>query len=106
AVARTVRTADRAYRLAPPPAALPPRAVLPRRANAIGRTLTPAGAVDRLGRRLDQAGNPTWLGTDAVLTYKGLGLFSGAAVTALPAALLAGPFGAVAWALVGAAVGF
>ncbi|MGR6322736.1 type II secretion system F family protein [Micromonospora soli] len=108
AVARTLQTADQGYRLLPsaPPAAAQPHGALVAQARSVGRRLTPAGAFEGLGRRLDQAGNPSWLGLDAVLAYKGVLLFVGAAVGLLLAVVLAGVAGAVAWAVAGAVVGF
>lgn len=110
AVTRTLQTADQGYRIAAAaertPAVADPQGALTRQARAVGRTLTPAGAFDGLSRRLDQAGNPSWLGIDAVLAYKGLLLFVGAAVGLLGAVQFAGPLDSVVWVAAGAAAGF
>ncbi|WP_446217490.1 type II secretion system F family protein [Micromonospora sp. IBHARD004] len=108
AVARTLRVADQGYRLVPsaPRPAGQPHGALADRARTLGRRLTPADAFEGLGRRLDQAGNPSWLSMDAVLAYKGVLLFVGAAVGLVLAALVAGPVASVFWVLAGAAAGF
>ena len=108
AVARTLRVADQGYRLLPsaPQPANQPHGALADRARTLGRRLTPADAFEGLGRRLDQAGNPSWLGMDAVLAYKGVLLFGGAAVGLVVAALVAGPVAGLCWVLAGAAAGF
>ncbi|SCL15506.1 tight adherence protein C [Micromonospora rhizosphaerae] len=108
AVARTLQAADQGYRLLPsaPRVGGQPHGALVDQARSVGRRLTPAGAFEGLGRRLDQAGNPSWLGIDAVLAYKGVLLFVGAAVGLLLAVVLAGPVGAAVWVVAGAAAGF
>ena len=108
AVTRTLRTAGRGYRVAPATVRVGgrPRGGLPRQAGQVGRALTQAGAFDSLNRRLDQAGNPAWLGIEAVLAYKGLLLFVGVGVALLLAVLFAGPLGAVVLVVLGAAAGF
>lgn len=107
AVARTLQAADQGYRLLPlAPADGRPHGALVDHARSVGRRLTPAGAFEGLGRRLDQAGNPSWLAMDALLAYKGVLLFVGAAVGLLLAVVLAGPVGAVVWVVAGAATGF
>lgn len=108
AVTRTLRMADQGYRLLPstPQPAGQPHGALADRARTLGRRLTPADAFEGLGRRLDQAGNPSWLAMDAVLAYKGVLLFAGAAVGLALGALLAGPVAVVVWVLAGAAAGF
>ncbi|SCF42819.1 type II secretion system F family protein [Micromonospora mirobrigensis] len=108
AVTRTLAAADRGYRVAGTPEGPPapgPGALLGR-AGELGGRLTPAGMFAGLGRRLDRAGNPGWLGMDALLAYKAVLLFVGAAVGLLLALLFAGPFGVVVWVVVGAAAGF
>jgi tight adherence protein C len=107
-VARTVRTAGGGYRVGRTGAASGgrPAGFLRRQATAVGRTLTPPGVVDNLSRRLDQAGNPEWLGIDNVLALKGLLLLVGAAVGLLLGMLLAGPLGSLVWIAVGMTGGF
>ena len=106
-VARSLRTIDQAYRI--PGAASGPagrsRGRLFRRATALARTLTPAAAIDKLSRRLDQAGNPGWLSVEALLGYKGLLLFAGAGLGLMLGLLLAGPLGTVVWIACGAVAG-
>ncbi|MGN9812299.1 type II secretion system F family protein [Micromonospora sp. BQ11] len=109
AVRRTLRTADQGYRL-PGAAEVGPASggdgALTRQATDLGRRLTPAGGLTGLGRRLDQAGNPAWLPADRLFAYKGLFLFVGTAAGLVLGLLAAGPGGTVAWAVVGAVVGF
>ncbi len=52
------------------------------RCATLARRLTPAGAVSKLGRRLDLAGNPTGLDVERVLALKGAGLLAGLLVAA------------------------
>ncbi|HEX7744934.1 MAG TPA: type II secretion system F family protein [Micromonosporaceae bacterium] len=110
AVNRTLKTVDQGYRVAPPTAHASTAAHLPgalaRQVRAVGRALTPPGAYHGLSRRLDQAGNPSWLGMDAVLAYKGALLFVGAATGLLLAVLFGASLGAVLWVVIGAAAGF
>jgi tight adherence protein C len=109
AVARTVRTADKGYRIAPATARAGTAGrvgALPRPAYVMGRTLTPAASLSGLGRRLDQAGNPTWLTNENVLAAKGILLFVGAAIGLLVGVLFAGPVTWPVWIIVGAAAGF
>ncbi|MGC5018949.1 type II secretion system F family protein [Micromonospora sp. DT47] len=108
AVTRTLQAADQGYRLLPsaPPTAGQPHGALVDQARSVGRRLTPGGAFEGLGRRLDQAGNPSWLGIDAVLAYKGALLVVGGAVGLLLAVLVAAPLAAVVWVVAGAAAGF
>jgi tight adherence protein C len=107
-VARTLRTAGGGYRVGRAAAASGgrPAGFLRRQATAVGHTLTPPGVLDNLDRRLDQAGNPEWLGIDNVLALKGLLLLLGAAVGLPLGLLLAGPLGSLGWIAVGMAVGF
>ncbi|MFB9234538.1 type II secretion system F family protein [Plantactinospora siamensis] len=108
AVTRTLRAVDQGYRIAAAraQAAEPPAGSLPRQAASIGRRLSTSGALTWLTRRLDQAGNPSWLSVDAVLAYQGLLLFVGAALGLLLSLLYTGPIGALGWAVVGGAAGF
>jgi tight adherence protein C len=109
AVNRTVRTANQAYRLVPTSTTrrgIVSLGALSEQAHALGLALTPKPMLDSLNRRLDQAGNPTWLDTEAVLTYKGLLLCVGGLVGLLPAALIGRPTTFVLWVIAGAAAGF
>jgi pilus assembly protein TadC len=108
AVTRTVKTANQAYRLVPTSTSrgFGYFGFVPDQARAVGRALTPRAMLVILNRRLDQAGNPTWLGTDAVLAYKGLLLCAGGLVGLLLAALLASPTSFVLAVVAGAAAGF
>jgi tight adherence protein C len=109
AVSRTVRTADLSYRIAPataPSGGPNTSGALPRPALALGRALTPAGTTNGLARRLDQAGNPTWLSGESLLAYKGIGLVVGAVVALGLAVLFTGPLSWLFWAAIGAAAGF
>ncbi|MBY8873686.1 type II secretion system F family protein [Micromonospora sp. PLK6-60] len=108
AVKRTLATVDRGYRIAGAPTATaggPGDGPLAGQARAVGRRLTPPAMFAGLGRRLDQAGNPSWLGLEALLGYKGLFLFVGAAAGLL-LGLLGFPGGVLFLTLAGAAVGF
>jgi Flp pilus assembly protein TadB len=107
AVARTLKTADAGYRLPTPAAAAPTRTgSIPRPAQVVGQALTPPAMAQGLRRRLDQAGNPTWLGADSVIAWKGLGLFCGAMAGLLLGVLLSGPLTWIVWIAAGAALGF
>jgi Flp pilus assembly protein TadB len=108
AVARTVKTADQKYRIPAAAAARSdtrPAGQLPEQARVVGRALTPGSAFDSLSRRLDQAGNPSWLDTEALLAYKGVLLFVGAAIGLLIGIVFTGPVGLLVLVLVGAALG-
>lgn len=106
AVTRTLRTVNEGYRIAPPTETATGGPAASRRARAVGRALTPPGALASLNRRLDQAGNPSWLSTEAALAYKGLLLFAGALAGLLLAAVFGGSPGSFLWVVVGAAAGF
>ena len=105
AVARTLKAADAGYRLTTP--AAPSRTgSIPRPAHVVGQALTPPTMAQSLRRRLDQAGNPTWLSADSVVAWKGLGLFCGAMAGLLFGVLLSGPLTWVVWIAAGGALGF
>jgi Type II secretion system (T2SS), protein F len=109
AVAKTVKTADKKYRINPP--ASRPRLdarpyQLPAPVRAVGRALTPRGMIGSISRRLDLAGNPTWLDVDEVLAAKGLLLFVGAVMGFVIGWLFAGPLVLLLFVIVGAAIGF
>lgn len=77
-----------------------------RRVAAIGRSITGAGALDRLRRRLDYAGNPPHWTVERVFEVKGLGLVVLLGVGLAIGLLLEGLPGAAAGAVLGAVVGF
>jgi pilus assembly protein TadC len=109
AVTRTLKTANQGYRLVPAPPAsrgISSLGALSDQARALGRALTPKAMLASLNRKLDQAGNPTWLGTDALLAYKGLLLCVGGLIGLFLALLFASPVSFVLWVLAGAGVGF
>jgi tight adherence protein C len=111
AVAQTVKTADHGYRLPLARANMAAEGRAPWSpsgvARSVGRALTLRPMLDGLARRLDQAGNPTWLAGDAVLGYKGMLLFAGAVAGLVLSVLISGnPFAALAWTAVGAVAGF
>jgi tight adherence protein C len=109
AVTRTLKTANQEYRLVPTSRmsrGFGSFGALSDQARGLGRALTPKPMLASLNRRLDQAGNPTWLGTDAVLAYKGLLLCAGGLIGLFLAALVASPATFVLWVLAGAAAGF
>ncbi|GGQ75702.1 type II secretion system F family protein [Couchioplanes azureus] len=81
-------------------------APLARRLGRLGTLLTPSGAVARLQRHLDYAGNPPSLPLHRVVPLKGVTLVAGALVGAGFTALLGAGGGAVAGGVVGAAAGF
>ncbi|MFF5175557.1 type II secretion system F family protein [Micromonospora sp. NPDC000089] len=108
AVRRTLATVDRDYRIAGAPTATGPgpgAGGLTEQTRAVGRRLTPPAMFAGLACRLDQAGNPAWLGLDALLGFKGLFLFVGAAAGLL-LGLIGLPGGPVFLTLAGALVGF
>ena len=107
-VSRTLRTVDQGYRIATAPTGADRRATgrLPSPVRLLGRVLAPGGLFTSLSRRLDQAGNPSWLDIDAVLAYKVLLLLIGAAGGFVTGLLFAGPLGLLAWTVIGAAIGF
>lgn len=108
AVRRTLATADQGYRLSTAPAAAPPPGpgALTRNVGLVGRRLTPSGVLAGLARRLDQAGNPGWLGVDRLLAGKGALLVGGAVAGLLLALLLGGGGAALPGILLGAVAGF
>jgi pilus assembly protein TadC len=109
AVTRTLKTANQGYRLVPAPTAsrgIGSLGALSDQARALGRAVTPKTMLASLNHKLDQAGNPTWLGTDALLAYKGLLLCLGGLIGLFLAVFLASPATFVLWVLAGAAAGF
>ena len=77
---------------------------LARRLGAVGRALTPAGAVVRLQRHLDYAGNPPAWPVERLISVKGVTLAAGVVFGGV-FGLLFGPGGALFGACVGAAAG-
>jgi tight adherence protein C len=76
------------------------------RLGGLGRALTPSGAIVRLRRQLDYAGNPVAWPAERVIRVKGVGLVLMAGVGALFSSLYVGPGGIVLAAVGGAAFGF
>ena len=76
--------------------------VLGNRVAQLGRAATPGGALARIRRRLDFAGNPPYWTVDRIFEIKGLGLIVagvlgvvlGVVVAGLPGALIGGPVAA------------
>ena len=81
-------------------------APLARRLGRLGILLTPSGAVARLQRHLDYAGNPAALPLPRVVPLKGVTLVIGAALAAGFGALLDAGAGLLAGGIAGAAAGF
>jgi Flp pilus assembly protein TadB len=110
AVARTIETVDHGYRVTAAAngttEAAPAAGGLPRPAYALGRALSPSGAMSWLSRRLDQAGNPAWLSASKVIAYQGLLVVAFGGLSTLLAVLFAPPLSWVVWALLGAGAGF
>jgi Flp pilus assembly protein TadB len=79
---------------------------LARRLGRLGTALTPRGAVARLQRQLDRAGNPAGWPVERVVAAKGVGLVLGAAGGALFGLLLGGTGTVVLCAGTGTALGF
>src|SRR2546429_1796022 len=63
---------------------------LARRLGSLGAALTPSGALARLQRQLDRAGNPPAWPVERVVAAKGIGLFAGAGGGALMGLMLGG----------------
>jgi tight adherence protein C len=106
---RTIAAYERARRggpVAPRDRPLSQRlgAPLARRLGGLGRALTPSGAVVRLQRHLDYAGNPEAWPVERVVPVKGVALAAGAVFGAF-FGLLFGVGGAAFGAVVGAAAG-
>lgn len=76
------------------------------RMTKLGRAATPAGAMDRLRRWLDYAGNPTYWSVERIFELKGLGLVALLIVGVVVGLPLVGPAGAVVGGVVGAVLGF
>jgi tight adherence protein C len=76
------------------------------RLGGLGRALTPGGAIARLRRQLDYAGNPVAWPAERVVRVKGVGLVMMAIVGALFSSLYVGLGGVVLAAAGGAAFGF
>jgi tight adherence protein C len=107
AVTRTIKTVDRGYRVSGVSQARPSGGSAPLPvAHALGRALSPGGASAWLSRRLDQAGNPSWLSVSTVTAYQGLLVVVGGATGLALAVLFATPLTWLVWALLGAAAGF
>ncbi|GAB1640778.1 type II secretion system F family protein [Krasilnikovia sp. MM14-A1259] len=81
-------------------------APLTRRLGRLGTLMTPSGAVARLQRHLDYAGNPAALPLSRVVPLKGVTLVAGALVGAGFCGLLGGAGGTLIGGVAGAACGF
>jgi tight adherence protein C len=77
-----------------------------KRLGGIGRVLTPAGAMARLQRQLDYAGNPTGWTVERAVALKGVGLVLAPVGAAMLAALLFGGRAVLLALVLGAVVGF
>jgi tight adherence protein C len=110
-VARTTALVDRAaVQLAADPSdgSFSERILAPLivRLGGLGRALTPSGAIVRLRRQLDYAGNPVAWPAERVVRVKGVGLVMMAIVGALFSSLYVGFGGVVLAAVGGGAFGF
>jgi len=76
------------------------------RMTRIGRAATPAGALARLRRWLDYAGNPTYWSVERVFEFKGLGLIVLLVVGVIVGLTLGGLIGAGVGGVLGAVLGF
>lgn len=74
------------------------------RLTSLGRRLTPSGTRDKMGRRLDLAGNPRDWTAERVFSYKAAGMIV-LGLLGLVIGKQAGPAGAVLFAAVGGAAG-
>jgi len=81
-------------------------APMARRIKGVGRAVTGTKAVERLRRRLDYAGNPSYWSVERVFELKGLGLMLVLVVGAVVGLLVGGYGGAGIGAVVGAVIGF
>ncbi len=111
-VARGLRTIDTVYAAgsaSPQDEAFGDRMISPvkSRVSKIGRAATPAGAVSRLRRWLDYAGNPTYWSVERIFEIKGLGLLAlGIVGVVAGLALQGGAVGAAVGGVLGAVIGF
>jgi tight adherence protein C len=80
--------------------------VLGRQLGQVGSALTPTGAIARLQRQLDYAGNPAAWPVQRLVPLKGVGLAAGALGGGLFGLLVGGGVGALIGAPLGAAAGF
>jgi tight adherence protein C len=110
-VARGLRTIDTVYATGsagPQDEAFGDRMISPvkTRVSKIGRAATPAGAVSRLRRWLDYAGNPTYWSVERIFEIKGLGLLALGFVGVVAGIALQGGVGAAIGGVLGAVIGF
>src|SRR5262245_42852213 len=84
------------------------RIVIPaaNRVTRFGRNLTPKGALERMRRWLDYAGNPPYWTVDRIFSFKGIGLLALGVVGALIGFAFNNGVGAVLGGIAGAALGF
>lgn len=109
-VARTLSAVERTYAVGTvpdPEASFVDRVGRPlaQRFGALGRVLTPAGALDRYQRHLDYAGNPAGWPAERVVDAKGAGLVVGGFLGAFLGLLYGGLFGFVLGVGIGAVLG-
>lgn len=78
---------------------------LARKLGGIGRTLTPAGAITRLQRHLDYAGNPPAWPVETVIPAKGMSLAGGALLGGLFGLMVGGLTGGLLGSPIGALIG-
>jgi tight adherence protein C len=111
-VARSLRAIDKVYAAGsagPQDEAFGDRMISPvkNRVTKIGRAATPAGAVSRLRRWLDYAGNPGYWSVERIFELKGLGLLVlGFVGVVVGIAVQGGAVGAAVGGVLGAVIGF
>jgi len=111
-VAKALESIDRTYAAgsaAPADEALRDRALAPaaQRVAGLGRALTPKGAVDKLQKWLDYAGNPPAWPASRLMEMQGIGLLVGAVLGFLIAFVGNITIGwLIVWTLSAAAIGF
>ena len=105
-VSRGLNTIDRVYAAATIDGAERGGNLIGNRIGQLGRATTPRGALARIRRHLDYAGNPPYWTVERVFEAKGLGLIVAGLFGAVLGLLSAGVLGTIVGGLAGAAVGF
>jgi tight adherence protein C len=110
-VARSLSAIDKVYSagvVGPQDEAFGDRVVSPMksRVTKIGRVATPAGALSRLRRWLDYAGNPPYWTVERIFELKGLGLIVLLVLGAIAGIAFDGVRGAAVGGVIGALLGF